>query len=65
MTLRVNDVTRLNSANKYTIATLPNGIANDSLFKSTNLPGNWKVRYHTSSHELQVVPRKGCVIGIQ
>lgn len=65
MMLHVNDVTKLNDANKYIIAELPNGIANGALFKSTNLPGNWRVRYYASSHELKVVPQKGTVIRLQ
>ena len=59
MTLQVNDLTKLNNANSYTIATLPGGIANGALFKSTNLPAVWDVRYHEESHELKIVPVKG------
>ena len=59
MTLQVNDTTKLNTENRYTIATLPGGIANNALFKSTNLPSNWEVRYNASSHELKIVPVNG------
>ena len=59
MTLQVNDLTKLNRENRYTIATLSGGIANGALFKSTNLPAGWKVRYYPKSHELQIVPERG------
>ena len=59
MTLQVNDLTKLNREKSYTIATLSGGIANDALFKSTNLPAGWKVRYYPKSHELKIVPERG------
>ena len=65
MTLHVNDVTKLNNTNKYIIATLPNGIVNGLLFKSTNLPGNWMVHYYARSHELKLVPLNGTILIIR
>ena len=62
MTLHVNDLTKLNKAMKYTIATLPGGIANGALFKSTNLRHGWDVRFDATSHELRIVPVKGTFI---
>ena len=62
MTLRVNDLSRLNMAHKYTIANLPGGIVNGALFKSTNLSGDWDVRYYPALHELKLVPQKGTVL---
>ena len=64
MTLQVNDTTKLNRAKKYTIATLPGGIANGALFKSTNLPSDWDVCYYASSHELKIVPQ-GFVLSVK
>jgi len=64
MTLHVNDTTKLNKAMKYTIATLPGGIANGALFKSTNLPSDWAVRYYASTHELKIVPQKGFILSV-
>lgn len=65
MTLKVNDLAKLDMANKYTIATLPGGIANGRLFKSTNLPDGWSVRYYLSTHELKLVPQKGTKIVVR
>lgn len=65
MTLQVNDTTKLNKEMKYTIATLPGGIANNALFKFTNLPSDWEVRYHAASHELRVVPQRGFVLSVK
>ena len=62
MTLKINDLTKLNKEKKYTIATLPGGIKDGKLFESTNLTDNWAVRYHRSSHELRVVNLKGSLI---
>jgi hypothetical protein len=62
MTLHVNDTSKLNKEKKYTIATLPGGIANSMLFKSTNLPANWAVRYNASKHELKIGYRTGTLI---
>ena len=59
MTLQVNDLSKLNRSKKYTIATLTGGIENGALFKSTNLPAGWDVRYSASTHELKIVPVKG------
>ena len=58
MTLKVNDLTKLNMTKKYTIATLYGGIKDGALFKSTNLPSDWMVRYYESSHELKIVPQR-------
>ena len=65
MTLQVNDATKLNKAHKYTIATLNGGIKDGALFKSTNLPVGWSVRYSDSSHELKIIPVKGTKIVVQ
>jgi len=62
MTLQVNDLTKLNKEKKYTIATLPNGIKDGALFKSTNLPSNWAVRYSASTHELKIGYRSGTLV---
>ena len=59
MTLKVNDLSKLNKAQKYTIATLAGGIKDGRLFKSTNLPEEWIVRYYASTQELKIVPQKG------
>ena len=59
MTLQVNDLSKLNKTKKYTIATLNGGIKDNALFKSTNLPTDWAVRYSAFSHELKLVPVKG------
>ena len=64
MTLQVNDTTKLSKGKKYVIATLPGGIANGALFKSTNLPSDWEVRYQASSHELRIVPQRGLVLRV-
>jgi hypothetical protein len=65
MMLQVNDLTKLNKEKKYTIATLYGGIKDGELFKSTNLPAGWDVRYYASSHELKCVPVKGSKIVIR
>ena len=67
MTLQVNDTSKLdaNREKKYTIATLYGGIKDDALFKSTNLPAGWAVRYYASSQELKIVPVKGSKIVIR
>ena len=65
MSLKVNDLSKLNRECLYTIATLPNGVANGALFRSTNLPSEWKVRYFAASHELRIVPVKGTTIVIR
>ena len=62
MTLQVNDTTKLNGEKKYTIAKRNGGIKDAALFKSTNLPGNWVVRYYSASHELKLVYEKGTKI---
>jgi hypothetical protein len=64
MTLQVNDLSKLNRNKKYTIATLSGDTTTDAngkakLFKSTNLPADWAVRYYASSHELKIVPVNG------
>ncbi|MBR2839570.1 MAG: hypothetical protein IKE55_12345 [Kiritimatiellae bacterium] len=59
MTLKVNDLSKLNRTKRYKIATLSGGIKDGALFKSTNLPADWGVRYYSSSHELKIVPDKG------
>ena len=67
MTLQVNDLTKLNSDYRYTIAKINGGIKDGALFKSTNLPpdSNWMVRYHSSTHELKLVYEKGTKIIIR
>ena len=62
MTLKVNDLSKLNKAQKYTIATLAGGIKDGALFKSTNLPDGWLVRYSEATHELIVAPEIGVSI---
>ena len=62
MTLKINDLTKLNQANKYTIATLPGSIKAGTSFKSTNLPDGWEVRYYAGSHELKMVWPTGTMI---
>ena len=59
MTLKVNDLSKLNRTKRYKIATLSGGIKDGALFKSTNLPADCGVRYYSSSHELKIVPDKG------
>ena len=59
MTLKINDLTKLNTEKKYRIAKLNDGIKDGALFKSTNLPADWEVRYYAYSHELKIVPVKG------
>ncbi len=59
MTLKVNDISKLNRTKKYVIATLSGGIVNNALFKSTNLPATWDVSYNPISHELQIFAVKG------
>ena len=64
MTLQVNDISKLNREKRYVIASLPNGVATESngaakMFRSTNLPLGWEVRYYASSHELKIIPVKG------
>jgi hypothetical protein len=65
MTLQVNDTTKLNRKKKYKIATLNGGIENGALFKSTNLPADWAVRYYASEHELKIVPMNGTYLIIR
>ena len=65
MTLQINDLSKLNRTKKYTIATLYGGIKDGALFKSTNLPVGWSVRYSDSSHELKIIPVKGTKIVVQ
>ena len=65
MTLRINDTSKLNENERYTIATLNGGIKDGKLFKSTNLPDGWEVRYSASSHELKCVPLKGTLLFIR
>ena len=65
MTLQVNDTTKLNRSHRYKIATLPGGIKDNALFKSTNLPVGWEARYYASSHELWLVPVKGAKIVVR
>ena len=65
MTLKVNDLSKLNKAQKYTIVTLAGGIKDGALFKSTNLPSDWMVRYYASSHELKIVPQRGLVLSVK
>ena len=62
MTLQINDPTKLNQANKYTIATLSGGIKAGTSFKSTNLTDGWEVRYYAGSHELKMVWPTGTMI---
>ena len=62
MTLKINDLTKLNSKKRYKIATLAGGIKGGQLFKSTNLPEGWMVRYSETSHELIVAPEIGVSI---
>ena len=62
MTLTINDLTTLNADKKYVIAKAEGGIVNGALFKSTNLPATWGVRYVSSSHEVQLFPIKGAKI---
>ena len=64
MTLQVNDISKLNREKKYVIANLPNGVVTEAngaakMFRSTNLPLGWEVRYYASSHELKIIPVKG------
>ena len=59
MTLKINDLTKLNANKKYVIATADGGVVNGKLFKSTNLPATWGVRYVASSHEVQLFPIRG------
>ena len=64
MTLQVNDTSKLNREKRYVIANLPNGVVTESngvakMFRSTNLPLGWEVRYYASSHELKIIPVKG------
>ena len=65
MTLQVNDITKLNRAKKYTIAALNGGIKDGALFRSTNLPLGWEVRYYASSHELKLIPVKGAKLVVR
>ncbi|MBR2838448.1 MAG: hypothetical protein IKE55_06685 [Kiritimatiellae bacterium] len=57
MSLHVNDLSKLNAEKKYTIASLPQGCS--GAFASTNLVGDWAVRYYESTHELKMVCVKG------
>ena len=63
MTLQVNDTSKLNSEKRYTIATLPQGCTGE--FRSTNLVGDWAVRYYPASHELKLVCVKGTKVIIR
>ncbi|MBQ3289609.1 MAG: hypothetical protein IJH50_09400 [Kiritimatiellae bacterium] len=63
MTLQVNDTSKLNEAKKYTIATLSHGCTGE--FSSTNLTGDWMVRYYPGSHELKMVCVKGTKVIIR
>ena len=67
MTLQVNDLTKLNSDYRYTIAKLKGGIKDGALFKSTNLPpdSNWMLHYYSATHELKLVYEKGTKIIIR
>ena len=44
--------------------TVGDGVKDGALFKSTNLPSDWTVRYYASSHELKIVPQRGLVIRV-
>ena len=63
MTLHVNDTAKLNEEKKYTIAMLPQGCTGE--FRSTNLTGDWVVRYYPSSGELKVFCQKGTLLSIR
>ena len=65
MTLQVNDTSKLNRAKKYTIAALNGGIKDGALFRSTNLPLGWEVRYYASTHELKLIPVKGAKLVVR
>ena len=69
MELRINDTTKLNRTKKYLIATLNSGVATENgmakMFKFTNLPGDWKVRYSAGTHELKLIPVKGTVFCVR
>ncbi len=63
MTLRVNDLTKLNKQKKYVIAKGLTGVTGN--FSSSNLPDGWEVRYDQSQHKLILYSLRGMVIGFR
>ncbi|MBQ6341219.1 MAG: hypothetical protein IJI36_18945 [Kiritimatiellae bacterium] len=63
MSLRVNDVAKLDQQMKYVIATNLAGATGE--FGATNLPSGWMVTYDAARHDLVLSFRRGTVISIR
>ena len=63
MSLRVNDLARLNQEKKYVIASNLTGVTGE--FATSNLPNGWMVTYDAAQHELVLSFKRGTVIVIR
>ena len=63
MSLRVNDLARLNTEKKYVIASSLTGATGD--FASSNLPKGWLVRYDSAQNKLILYFQRGTVLMVR
>ena len=63
MSLRVNDLARLNTEKKYVIASSLTGATGD--FASSNLPKGWLVRYDSAQNKLILYFQRGTVFMVR
>ena len=63
MSLRVNDLAKLNQEKKYVIASNLTGVTGD--FATSNLPNGWMVTYDAAQHTLVLSFKRGTVIVIR
>ena len=63
MSLRVNDLAKLNTEKKYVIASNLMDATGD--FASSNLPNGWFTRYDAAQHKLILYFQRGTVIMVR